>query len=194
VVLVPCFLSLKFQELKWCNLSLQERKFTWRMRIPEVYLRSNTVTSVTGPVSVEIMYVSSAECSNLLTSIIQPPETRFEWRMGIPEVYLRSNTVTCVTGPLVFCLLKLCMSQVLNRANKSLYVWGMRIPEGYLRFNTVTCVTGPLVLSVETLFMSQVMSGAILWPVSFSHQKQEFVRRMRIPEGYLRFNNLCYWP
>jgi hypothetical protein len=62
--------------MKWCNLSLQERKCTWRMRIPEVYLRANIVTSVTGPVSVEIMYVSSAEWSNLLTSINQPPETR----------------------------------------------------------------------------------------------------------------------
>jgi hypothetical protein len=67
-----------------------------------------------------------------------------------PEVYLSSSNVTCVTGALVSCLLKLCLSQVLNEA--------------------------------------------IFWPVAFSHQKQEFVWRMRIPEGYLRFNNLCYWP
>jgi hypothetical protein len=51
----------------------------------------------------------------------------------------------------------------------------MEDEEVYLRSNTVTCVTGALVfLSVEIRYVSSD-DGAIFRPVSFSHQKQEFV-------------------
>ncbi len=85
VVLVPCFLSLKFQEMKWCNLSLQKRKFTWRMRIPEVYLRSDTGNCVTGPLVPQGAIFWPISFSH--------QKQEFVWRMRIPEGYLRFNNL-----------------------------------------------------------------------------------------------------